>query len=1395
MEFLQRFKKHDEGGFLSTLEEEKPQDFSIAFEKYGEGGFLSTLDSKPTRLAKSFGGGAFNIVTDTASFLEAVRTDESEVGVGAEAPGILGSAARKTRVGIRKLGKMINEADTTKAIQDFLKVENQTIDEKIAGGFGSAATFLVPGLGVVKGAKLAGVAPKMAAMLGTSVSAVLESSVEAGSSYDTALKLGKTDDEAQDSAGKTFVANLPLNFVLDSWMFKGLKPGKALTKALKGAGQEATQEAVQEIIQSVSLEIDIDPKAVGESALIGGIVGGSVSGIQSGTQAIEELQQRRAQEKLNIQEQGQALGEVETPFQPPVKIAETESKTKEVQPFPNLEATPQEGPFGTSQSFVGTAIAQSPLGVDQALFSGAFEGTKHQTAETTTERVNKTKIIRDVQKAFGVEIRGKATNRWNKLKAGEYNTREQLVRLANWGELEPMVHEVAHHIENMRDFETGKPLKNRRKGGWLRSIAPIKSKENTELKNLDYDKKKKRDFEGFAEFMRHYLTTGEAQKRAPEFHSKFEAFLTTEPKLKGKLDNLRDQLDIWNKQGAINRIIQQTDYKGEHIKDKDPASILQKAKRKLTQHWYDSLEPFAFVEKELKAKTGKTLRPTESPFKMATYYKKKPGAIARTFVMKKAIDSYGNIVGDSLLDILKPIGQENMKKFFAYGMARRAKNNHIRGIESGLDIVDVDYTIKELQNPEWDAALDGITKWSGHLIDHLVKAGGFTQEQVDLMKVLNPVYIPLKRAFMEESEVDIKDRIGRTGGRGVKAQRGSARPIINPLDSLIQSATEIIAAAQKIHIANLVADLSANEGMGKFVTKVDPPTGAVTLTRKDFVKLLNDSKETAKIKPENKEKINASLDSLDNVLTVFNQKAAYKGNDNIVMVYRKGKPTFFQMDPSLYQSLQSISKTKQGPVLQVMSIFARTLRLGATGLNVGFGIATNPFRDALTQVAFSKREGPTPLDPLVGLYKEYKSEQGDLTWRFKATGGALSGMIGYDRASATIVGDEVLRSYLSKSGRTLHSIKNPIEGIKDLVNFSRDAVSIFELAPRVVELQGRSEDRFDQLKKENPDWSDDDIWVEAFNDAQDVTINFTKGGHIGEQINQVSAFFNVALQGGNKLYRAVKSNPVRVVTLGTAWMTIPALLLWWKNKDKEWYQNMEHSYRYSNFFWETEGGHVVRLSAPYDIGTLFIAAPIAGIEALYKKDPSAVSGLMKNIENQIPNPIPSMVGPAVQVMRNKDFLGNPIESRGSKYLPSTHRVRTNSYTVSKGLSKGFNKLGIELSPVQIDHLINGHTGGFFKQIPTKKIKRLEDVPVLKKLLLRTPDRPRRQLSEMFNEHERLSQSKRVKSASKDDLARLHKVSKVRKIILKKLKEVRNLEYDEAKVLHKEMGEVLKEAGY
>ena len=54
-------------------------------------------------------------------------------------------------------------------------------------------------------------------------------------------------------------------------------------------------------------------------------------------------------------------------------------------------------------------------------------------------------------------------------------------------------------------------------------------------------------------------------------------------------------------------------------------------------------------------------------------------------------------------------------------------------------------------------------------------------------------------------------------------------------------------------------------------------------------------------------------------------------------------------------------------------------------------------------------------------------------------------------------------------------------------------------------------------KNNHPDWTEEDAFIQAFNDAQDVTVNFTKSGKWARQINQVTAFFNASIRGPEKI--------------------------------------------------------------------------------------------------------------------------------------------------------------------------------------------------------------------------------------------------------------------------------------
>lgn len=244
---------------------------------------------------------------------------------------------------LRYLGMEETGENVTSFIEDlernYLEVNDPTYVDEVIQGFGSAASFFIPGIGVAKGAALVGtIAPRIAALLGTSVSAVLESAVESGVTYEEALSKGDDPSRAREKATQTFGLNLPINFVLDKYFFAE-QVGKRLYRALRGAASEGTQEYFQELISTFAQGDGIISSALGlfsaatqgqalRAGSIGSIVGGGISGVRSEQKEIDPkitnlVDLKRAQEE----ERAKRFGAIQR-----------EAKQEEVQRQADIEA-------------------------------------------------------------------------------------------------------------------------------------------------------------------------------------------------------------------------------------------------------------------------------------------------------------------------------------------------------------------------------------------------------------------------------------------------------------------------------------------------------------------------------------------------------------------------------------------------------------------------------------------------------------------------------------------------------------------------------------------------------------------------------------------------------------------------------------------------------------------------------------------------------------------------------------------------------------------------------------------------------------------------------------------------------------------------------------------------
>lgn len=208
---------------------------------------------------------------------------------------------------------------------------------------------------------------------------------------------------------------------------------------------------------------------------------------------------------------------------------------------------------------------------------------------------------------------------------------------------------------------------------------------------------------------------------------------------------------------------------------------------------------------------------------------------------------------------------------------------------------------------------------------------------------------------------------------------------------------------------------------------------------------------------------------------------------------------------------------------------------------------------------------------------------------------------------------------------------------------------------------------------------------EAARAAREVTLDFSRSGVVGEQINRYVPFFNACLQGGDKMARLFREDFVGTSLKVFKYIMLPSLLIMAMNWNKDWYKDLDPDIK--NNYWCL--GRNIRIPKPQEAGVLFGS----GIEALFQqaagKDKEAVENCLKAfLSNMIPGIVPTLFLPILEWQANYSyFKGRQLV--GSKYKRLPDELQYNDYTSE--LSKGIGSV-LKVSPMKIDNLVRGYTG-------------------------------------------------------------------------------------------------------
>ncbi|WP_313798794.1 LPD38 domain-containing protein [Cytobacillus sp.] len=727
------------------------------------------------------------------------------------------------------------------------------------------------------------------------------------------------------------------------------------------------------------------------------------------------------------------------------------------------------------------------------------------------------------------------------------------------------------------------------------------------------------------------------------------------------------------------------------------------------------------VNKASKDLGGKGLKIDNDPHKLAQLARGVAGK-AETYLNGGVFSDSGQKLEKSLKEIIKPV-ENNIDDFLAYTTSKRALDYDSKGLTAGIKPKDVeginDYqlaeaTIKQIEaeSPDFKKHQEELVKYSQNLMKELKDSGYYTDDALKKIFKENPNYIPMNR--VQEPRVRGFEPLTSpkmkfaSQANPIKQRTGSTKPIINPIESIVKNTYVItnIAERNKVGVAlyDLLKNAPENNMWGRItnVTKQDASIDNLSSVLDDATVQMNDGR----------------TDAIDNL---------FKGEGNKVYVYKDGQKIEMELQDDLYKAMLSLDAQKQNFFINLMGVPAKTLRAGAV-LSPDFG-PVNIFRDQLSAFVNSKY-GFIPFWDMAKGMKSVLKRDSDY-WLWKQSGGANSVLSTLDREYLQADLRKMVKQSLGQ--KVKNNFGTPFKALDTFLQPLRKVSEITEEATRVGEFKKGLN------KGATP--------KEAAFSSRDL-IDFSRAGTVGRQYNQVTAFFNAAVQSMDKLARTFKERKVEATVKSLASITLPSIVAYYYNQDKDWYKEIPQRER--DLFWHFEiGDQIYKLPKPFEAGIMFGTSFERMLDFMKTNDPKAFEGFGKTVREAFtPNWIPTAILPWIEVYGNKSMhFDSPIVPRREQDLLPEDQYGPYQSELSKDIGAAFKK-----SPRKLEHVFKGYTGGlggYFlkgtdlgykvagKEKPELPDKGIADAPILNRFVVKNLEGNNQSVNDFYKRMDKL----------------------------------------------------------
>ncbi len=698
--------------------------------------------------------------------------------------------------------------------------------------------------------------------------------------------------------------------------------------------------------------------------------------------------------------------------------------------------------------------------------------------------------------------------------------------------------------------------------------------------------------------------------------------------------------------------------------------------------------------------------------------------------------------GKGLFKILKPLGEE-LELFLGWIAGNRA-GQLIKGKkERNLTLSE----IEKLKNLNTGTMKNGDSRKSVYrrvlrdlnvlhqsVLDVAVETGTINKEERESWD--KDFYIPFFRLLDNSPETrGPKTLSGLANQPALKQLKGSEVPIADMLTNIILNWNHLMGASLKNQVAAKSLNLAAKEVFpdGKSVATKLSIDMEVAKTADGKFQVIDTVTGKNRGTFDTKKEADDHMDILQDII----QTRLASKSSNAVFARENGKKVWYEVnEPNIYQSLTALNfEGFNSRPMKIMRKFKRALTFGVTA-SPEFKIR-NLFRDTISSAATSKIS-LNLFDNVFGTGRKSTAPESLSAMRMMAGGGSL--MFGHQYGTDP----EKLQAQLASNLRKEGIIDNP-NALKKL------SVEVGKLVDRWNKLGNRMENlnrgalfsqTLEQAEKQGAEG-----FLDANFAARDL-LDFNRHGAwpAVRFLIDVVPFMNARIQGLDKLKRsfATKGQQKRLaVVLGGVAMASMALYLTYKDDDE--FKEREEWDRDTYWWFKLPGSDkAVRLPKPFEIGVIgtlaerlleqFVDDKVHG-ELFAERLSFAVR------ETFALGVTPQVAKPVLEIMANKNFFTDrPIETLSMQRLSPSERRKAWTSETAIVLSKGFSLIPwekVQLSPVQIEHLVQGYLGwiganavGAVDQVftqplggfPGRPSRRVEEFPLIGSFVRTTPSR-------------------------------------------------------------------------